>query len=78
MELGQKAKDVITGFEGTITGIVTYLTGCKQVLITGQSKDGKPADSTWFDETRIKILNRTPVKLPTQHDNGCDSPAPKK
>lgn len=56
IELGQKAKDKITGFEGIITGRASYLYGCDQyVLAPPADKDGKIADSHWFDEGRIEI-----------------------
>ena len=32
-KLGIKAKDSITGFQGVITGKVSYLTGCDQYLL---------------------------------------------
>lgn len=74
--LGKKAKDVITGFEGTVTGEVTYLTGCKQLLLTGYAKDGKPAESAWFDVDRVEQLTSDAVVLPTHTHDGCDAPAP--
>ena len=33
MNLGQKARDKITGFEGTIIGRAEYLTGCTQFCL---------------------------------------------
>ena len=31
--LGHQVEDIITGFKGTATGYVKYLSGCNQVLI---------------------------------------------
>jgi len=53
IELGKKVKDSITGFNGIVTGKVEYITGCRQYLVVGKSKDNKPADSLWFDEDRL-------------------------
>lgn len=56
IELGQKAKDKITGFEGIIIGRAQYLTGCDQYVLAPPVKEGKICDSQWFDEGRIEIL----------------------
>jgi len=56
--LGRKAKDKITGFEGIITGKVTYLYGCNQYCVAPLAKEGKILDSQWFDEGRIKITGK--------------------
>lgn len=53
--LGKKAKDKITGFEGIIIGKANYLTGCAQYGITPQAKDGEVKESKWFNEGRIEI-----------------------
>ena len=58
MNLGKKATDKITGFTGTITGYVTYITGCNQYLIVPGCKKGeedkKPAGE-WVDDSRVQI-----------------------
>ncbi len=59
IKLGQKAKDVITGFEGIIIGKCDYLYGCSQYgLVTKLDKDGKKIDVEWFDEGRIRIIGK--------------------
>ena len=55
IELGQEAKDKVTGFEGTLTGMARYITGCDQYCITPQAKEGKILDGHYFDEGRIEI-----------------------
>jgi hypothetical protein len=77
--LGHKVKDSITGFEGTVTGYVTYLSGCNQCLVTPVvKKDGSPQDSCWLDEQRLKILSKKAVKLDNSKGNGFDKEAPKR
>lgn len=56
IELGQKACDKITGFEGILTGRAQYLFGCDQYCIAPPAKDGKINDSQWFDEGRIAVI----------------------
>jgi hypothetical protein len=53
---GKKAKDKVTGFEGTITAICHYLYGCSQYLLTPcVDKEKKIQREEWFDTGRIKI-----------------------
>ena len=76
--LGYKARDIITGFEGTIVGRVTYLTGCEQLLLApAVDKKGEPREAHWYDIDRIEIITATPVALP-RTSNGADRPAPTK
>jgi hypothetical protein len=58
VELGCKVKDLITGFEGIVTGRTLWLTGCVQFVVVSQEldKDGKRRDGEWFDEQRLKVL----------------------
>jgi len=74
-ELGIKAKDVVTGFEGIITGRVLYITGCDQYLIHPPvDKAGKPVDPRWYDEKRIEVLDDKPLKLDMSGDPGpCEA-----
>jgi hypothetical protein len=54
IEMGQHYTDCITGFTGMATGLVSYLTGCDQVLIAPKvGEDGALKDSHWFDITRL-------------------------
>jgi hypothetical protein len=57
VRLGARAKDVISGFTGIVTGRSTYLNGCVSVCISleGLSKDGEPKHE-WFDEQRIEVI----------------------
>ena len=56
-ELGHRVRDRVTGFEGIITGIATYLTGCEQACIAGESHDGKAGESMWVDTPRLTVLS---------------------
>lgn len=56
IELGLKAKDKITGFQGIIIGRAEYLTGCTQYGVCPKAKEGeKTLGTEWFDEGRIEI-----------------------
>lgn len=59
IELGDKVKDVISGFEGIVIGITNWLHGCKRIGVASQQlKDDKPIDSQWFDEPQVIILQK--------------------
>jgi hypothetical protein len=58
IDLGQKARDKVTGFEGIITGRAQYLYGCDQYCIVPPAKDGKIGSAEWFDEGRIEVVGR--------------------
>lgn len=38
---GQTVKEKITGFQGVITGVVSYITGCNQYLVVAKAKTNK-------------------------------------
>jgi hypothetical protein len=61
IELGEKYRDSITGFEGTATGLTVYLYGCRRVMLEG-GKDGEPK-TEWFDEQRlVRVTTDQPVE----------------
>lgn len=71
---GDSVIETVTGFNGTITGSVYYLTGCNQYLVVGKSKDGAEAPCVWYDEGRLKLAAAAVIE-PTDvsaDDNGCD------
>ena len=64
IELGKTAKDRITGFKGIVTGIVYYISGCHQALLTPPiDKDGKRRDGEWFDLQRLTVLKDKKIVL---------------
>lgn len=56
--LGSKAKDIHTGFQGTLIAYTEWLYGCPRLTIEPQEldKDGKVQDARWFDEPRVKVV----------------------
>ena len=74
IQLGMKAKDVITGFAGVVTAHLEYLTGCDQYCLTPPiDKDGKLVDTKWFDESRLLVTDTNIVELIQQ---ATHTPAP--
>lgn len=75
--LGQTVKDRITGFKGVVTGLVDYISGCRQALVSPTTKpDGDFAHSHWFDTDRLDVQDVAVVTLENRKRDGCDAPAP--
>lgn len=66
VNLGDKVRDKIGGFEGICIGRGEYLYGCVQVMVapTKLAKEGKRADSEWFDEGRVEVVKRNAQPRP--------------
>lgn len=79
IELGKKARDKITGFEGIITGRCQYLTGCDQYGLVPPVRDGKIEQCQWFDEGRIEVIGdgitADQVAAPARGGPNRDAPA---
>ena len=65
LELGDRAKHCITGFEGIVVGIVDYLQGCRQVCIQpqGLKEDGEPKASIYFDEPYVDLVESQVIPM---------------
>lgn len=79
IELGQKAKDKITGFKGILVGRCQYITGCDQYGIAPPAKDGKTGDTNWFDEGRIEIIGKgvLPKEVKSKINGGPNRDCPR-
>ncbi len=57
IDLGDEVRDRVTGFKGIAYGRVTYMTGCKRIIVLPTvGKDGKMPDSHWIDEPQLEII----------------------
>lgn len=78
IELGQKARDKVTGFEGILIGRCQYLTGCDQYGLAPPAKDGKIEGTQWFDEGRVEVVGAgvaaTEVTAPRNGGPNRDAP----
>lgn len=79
INLGDRARDTITDFEGIVTGECRYLTGCVQLLLAPVvGSDGALRESQWFDTDRVELVDAqawTPVVVTSP---GPDRPAPRR
>lgn len=69
-ELGDAVKDVVTGFNGIITGRSEFITGCRQYSVTARKLEGGETKIVWFDEDRLKATKAAKVKLKITNDGG--------
>ena len=78
--LGAYYHDVVTGFHGTATGLVRYLTGCNQVLLVPKvGGDGKLQDAQWFDVQRVVVHPDVHIiRVDNTWTPGPDKEAPKR
>lgn len=75
IELGATAKDIVTGFEGIVTGRAQYLTGCDQYVITPKVEKGSFQEGRWFDENRLAVQKAKVVTLPALESRKTGGPA---
>lgn len=80
--LGHTVRDKVSGLQGVCTGVVRYLSGCVQGLVTPKVPDSEPhkgVDSYWFDVQRLEVVDFTSrMILDNTATPGHDTPAPKR
>lgn len=63
IQLGDIAKDTITGFQGIVTARTKYLSNVDRLVLNPQAvKDGKPVDSRLFDETQLEYVGKSNIR----------------
>lgn len=59
MNLGDLAKDTITGFAGVVVCMSYWLNGCVRVVLQPKElKDGKPIEALSFDVEQLELVAR--------------------
>jgi len=80
INLGDEAKDAVTGFSGIATARTVWLNGCVRVSLQPRKldKDGKVQEALTFDEPQLVLVKAGavpcgprdtggPIPSPTQH-----------
>ena len=76
INLGDKARDTVTGFEGICVVRSEYVSGCARIgLQPAVGADGKLPDAMHFDEPMCEVVQRGAVK-PVASNRGGPRPAP--
>lgn len=60
IELGDVAKDTITGFQGTVVGDWRFLNGCRRMSLQPSKldKDNQPIKATDFDIEQLVLVKK--------------------
>jgi hypothetical protein len=80
IELGDVAKDSVSGFQGIVVAETNWLHGCRRIVIQPQSlHDGKPIPGESFDEPQCKLVrkaavDRTPPRTGGPHPEPTRAP----
>lgn len=69
VNIGDRVRNRVTGFEGVVTGRTEYITGCARLIVQPQGmKDGKSYDSEYVDEPMADLLQAGALSpVPTQN-----------
>ncbi len=70
INLGDKVKDTITGYEGIAVARTCWLNGCVRICIqSNKLKDGVPVAQQDFDEQQVALIKAG------AHQSGPEGPA---
>ena len=73
IQLGQKVKDPITGYEGTAVSKTQWLYGCTRIGVQAKiGEDGKVPEMYCFDEPQLESVKPGENEIP-----GGPRPSPK-
>lgn len=77
INLGDKCRDTVTGFEGIATVRSEYISGCARVgLQPVVDKDGKIPDAQHFDEPMLTVVQAQQISgLPSDKGGPRDAPS---
>lgn len=75
INLGDEAKDTITGFTGIVIAITEWLNGCQRLSIQPKElREGKPIDNHVFDVEQLEFVQSLRKPEPVRRTGG-DRPA---
>jgi len=79
INLGDKAKDSISGFSGIVTGVYKYLNGCVRMQIEADhlNKDGNVIGSQIFDVEQVVLVKAAQKKVMSPSGGPRPDPSPR-
>lgn len=76
-ELGDTARDTVTGLTGKVIGMTQWLTGCPRAIIQPPlDKDGKVPDTYSIDTLTLELVEAGPRHAPAATHKGGPRPTP--
>jgi len=72
-KLGDKVRDIISGYEGTVTATTQWFNGCNRYRIEPNhlKPDGELLEDQTFDEEQLEIIETDAINLPDNRTGGC-------
>ena len=72
VDLGDKVKDLVTGFAGIAVAKTEWLHGCVRIMVQPDTldKDGKPQEMISFDEPQLEIITAKKVPFGSRDSGG--------
>jgi hypothetical protein len=71
IELGDKVKDRVSGFQGVVVSKTNYLNGCCRVGVKPQALEkGSTIDEEWFDIGQIDLISPKAVSVVPKKTGG--------
>jgi hypothetical protein len=72
IDVGDLARDRVSGFEGIVTGRSVFLNGCARILITprGLNDKGEPKEAHWFDDLQCERVQTNAYSLGPDRKTG--------
>ena len=71
IQLGDKARDTVTGFEGICVARTDWISGCARLTLQPPtSKDGKIPDAQTFDEPMLALVKRAALAVGPKKTGG--------
>ena len=70
--LGDKVKDVVSGYVGTAIAKIIFLNNCIQfhVQAKGVKKDGEPIKAQWVDEEQLIVVKKKNINIVSEPTGG--------
>lgn len=84
INLGDRVRDRISGFEGIVSAKSEYLNGCVRILVDPESLEdsGKLIKGAWFDDVQIELVEKSVLEIegrpnggPSRSDPSREDPA---
>jgi hypothetical protein len=64
INLGDTAKDTITGYKGVVIAETNWLNGCRRLTIQSKEmKDGRPIDTVTFDVEQLELVSKAKISI---------------
>lgn len=75
IQLGQRVRDTVSGFEGVVVCRAEWLNGCIRFSVQARvDKDGKLPELQWIDEPQCEALEDPPATNPIRQPQRMGGP----